>query len=243
VEHVTLVRTWPGLLPAEGFAAAHRPPDEEAHLPFARSPRFGLLASDPSRAGSGTSFRILAHLPALGLARKLAQAGAALSALGIGCLPVTRRGESPFGPRALLSEGDLFWLLSRGSLGLGAEAAYRRFIADVQPLLRWESEMQRRCLEKHRKRLEERVQGFLQPLADGKPLDEPDWDKAASQARLGAYVGILDAQIPDLLEDLRAKTGPGHLEVSSCRTLSKEEADMARANIVRLSLERHRTRA
>lgn len=243
VEHVTWVRTVPGLLPQEDFPAVHRPPTEEPGLPFARSPRLGLLASDPSRAGNGTLFRVLVHLPALGLARKLPQAAAALMALGIGCLPVTRRQDIPFGPRPPVSEGDLFWLVSRGSLGVSAEDAFRRFSSDVRPLLRWEAEAQSRCREKHGKRLEDRVQGSLQACLEAEALAEADWEKAASLARLGAYAGILDAQIPDILEDLRAKAGTGHLEVSSCRTLSKEEADRARSNVVRLSLGRYRARA
>jgi protein-arginine kinase len=184
---------------------------------------------------------MLVHLPALGLARKHPQVFAALSALGIGCLPVTRRPRDPFGPR-LPAEGDLFWLLSRGSLGISREDAYRRFLADVQPLLRWEAEAQGRCVEKHRKRLEDRVQGCLQALSAAKPLAEAEWERSASLARLGAYVGILDAQIPDILENLRAQAAPGHLEVSSCRALGKEEADRARSNVVRLSLGRYGAR-
>lgn len=243
VEHVTWVRTVPGLLTPEEFSSAHRSPPEEADSPYARSPRFGLLSSDPSRAGNGTQYRMLVHLPALGLARKLPQAAMALNALGIGCLPVTRRRDIPFGPRLLASESHLFWLTSRGSLGVTREEAYRRFLGDVQPLLGWESEAQGRCLEKHRKRLEDRVQGCLQSWSEVKPLTVVDWEKAASVVRLGAYVGILAAQIPDFLEDLRVKAASGHLEVSSGRTLGKEEEDMSRSNVVRLSLERYRAQA
>lgn len=240
VEHVTWVQGLAGWLPASDFAAAWNPPAEDPSRPWARSPELGFLASDPSRVGPGISFRILLHLPALALARRLGQAQSAMAALGIQMLPVTRMGP---GGLPQDSEPALFWLVSRGGLGRTPEEVYREFAADVEYLLEWEEQTQRRYVEKHRKRLEDRVHGSLQRLAGAVSLGLPEMRHLSSWARLGAYVGILDAQIPNLLEELRVKSQSGHLEVICGRPLVKEEEDMARANVVRLAMERFRTRA
>ena len=130
VEHVTWVQGHAGLLPAEEFAPPWRPPAGSSR-PWARSPRLGYLASDPSRVGPGISFRVLAHLPALSLARRLGQAQGAMAALGIAFLPVTRMGR-PGRPRPE-AEPARFWMVFRGGLGGTPGSAYREFAATSNP--------------------------------------------------------------------------------------------------------------
>lgn len=233
VETLTWIRIHSGFLPARAFAEAYRPPGEDAASPWARSPRYGLLASDPGRVGPGVSFQLLVHLPALALARRLDQVHSALTALGAGFLPVTRRA---------MGTASLFWISSRGGMGGSAHEAYSRFIADVGPVLVWEAEEQRSCLEKHRKSLEDRAHQSLRRLEGAAALSYPDLQLSSSWAALGGYLGILDAQIPAVLEELRTKAQSGHLEVSSGRALTKEEEDLSRANVVRLAMERYRAR-
>lgn len=246
IEHLTWIQVEPGFLPVSGFAAAFHLPGEDAANPWARSGRFGFLASDPARAGAGTSFQILVHLPALALARKLGQVHSAMAALGVAFTPVTRMAmdgsATGAGPATGGKEAALFWLTFRGGMGGSPLEAYRRFVADVQPLFIWESEAQAGCLEKHRKRLEAQVHKSLQILTQARSLPFHEFQVLSSWVRLGGYVGILDARIQPILEDLRARSQTGHLEVSCGRDLSKEEADISRVNVVRLAMDRYRAR-
>jgi protein-arginine kinase len=232
VEQLTWLQFLPGLLPGRAFEAAYLPPPAEPGHPWAESARYGFLASDPARAGSGASFHLLVHLPALALARRLGQVHGGLAALGLGFTPVTRM-AIPGG-----ADSARFWISGRGGMGRSAGEAYRRFLEDVEPLLGWEREAQRDCLERHRKRLEERVRNSLELLRQAPALGLRDFDLADSWIRLGAYLGLLDTGILAPLEGLRPRTHSGHLEVIAGATLSKVEEDMARANVVRLSLER-----
>jgi protein-arginine kinase len=232
VEQLTWSQVYPGLLPDAAFDGAYRPPPAEPRHPWAESARHGFLASDPSRAGSGASFQLLAHLPALALARRLGQVHGALAALGLGFFPVTRM-AIPGG-----HDSGRFWLTGRGGMGRSPGEAYRLFLRDLEPLWRWESDAQRECLEKHRKRLEERVGKSLDLLREAQSLGLREFDLADSWIRLGAYLGLLDSSIPIRLEALRPRTHSGHLEVIGGATLSKVEEDLARANVVRLFLER-----
>lgn len=244
VEHITFHQSVAGFLPASAFATAYRAPAEDPARPWGRSPSLGHLASDPGRIGPGVGFVVLAHLPALTLTRRIGHAHAALSALGSGMRPVTRAAAE--GQAAGTQEEPArFWITSRGGLGGTAEAAYRRFAGDVETVLRWESETQFRCLEKHRKRLEVRVQQAQEILSTSTRLGLPEFEAAASWLRFGAYLGMVEAQIPAVLEECgpkvqRGHLETGHLEVSSVRAITKEEEDMARSNVVRSAMERCR---
>lgn len=239
VEHLTWVHGQAGLLPAESLETTSPPPEEDPAHPWARSATHGLLTSHPGRIGPAMAFRLQVHLPALALSRKLGQAHASMVALGIDFLPVIRGAQ---GQATAEPEPARFWLGSNGGLGRSPGEAYASFLADVQPLLSSEREAQEKCLEKHRKRLEDRVQGSLQALAASRTLSVSALRQAASWVRLGAYVGILDAQIPSLLEGRAVQAQSGHLEVSSGRPLGKEEEDTARASVVRLTMDKFGTR-
>lgn len=231
-EHVTRLQVFPGRIAEKDFPDVYRPPGEdgESHAPWAWSPRHGYLASDPSRIGPGFSVEMVAHLPALTLGRKLPQVHNAMAAQSVGFIPVTQvaAGET---------DSALFRLVSRGELGRNPREAYEDFLAVVQPLWKWEGETQRRYLEKQPKRLEDRVLQSWRQLSDSQALAYPEMLALGSFARWGAYLGLLGPRIPGILEDLRITTRSGHLQVSAARILSKEEEDIRRANVVRLSLE------
>jgi protein arginine kinase len=234
VEHLTFAQVHPGFLPHADFAAYFRPPSEKAdHLPWAWTSRHGYLASDPARIGPGFSAEILAHLPGLALSRRLPQAHNAMTALNVGFLPVTRMET---GER----ESALFRLRSTAGLGLSPGETYRRFLGSVELLLQWEAEAQSRCCETRREKLMDAVGNAMEKLVESGSLPYPEMLARASLVRLGSYVGMINPQIPTLLEELRIAAQTGHLQVSAGRILSQEEEDTARANVVRLTLERGR---
>ncbi len=270
VEHLTFGQVFPGRLAAAEFASAYLLPPEEPsdetakersedspeakslkvlpskeilsrpvggdqRLPWSWSRTLGYLSSNPERIGPALEIEMLVHLPGLALARKLPQARNAMSALGVASSPVSalENGEA---------EAGLFLLKSRGGSGKSAHRVYTEFLGSVQPLLEWERSLQRRCLEKHHKRLEDRVQDSLRRLARAAVLSYPELLALSSYLRLGAYLALLPAQITAIAEELRVVAGSGHLGVSSGRTesgciLAKEEEDIRRANVVRLALE------
>jgi protein arginine kinase len=234
VEHLTFAQVFPGLLSEADFPSAFFPPPEDlSHLPWAWSPRHGYLASDPSRIGPGLAMELIAHLPALALTRRLGLARNAMIALGIAFLPVTRmeRGEM---------ESALFRFRCAGTLGLSPAEAYRTFSRSVQSVLRWEAETQKKLLAKHPKRLEEKVEESFHFLLSAKALPYADFLASSSWMRLGGYLGALDPQFLPLLEELCIAAQTGHLEVSGNGVSAKEEEDITRANVVRLTLERVR---
>lgn len=234
VEHLTFGQVFPGLLAAEDFEAAYIRAEEirpdEGGSSWSWSPKLGYLSSHPERIGPALGVELLVHLPGLALARKLPQARNAMSALGIAFFPARALGNGE-------PEAGLFFLKSRGGAGKSADRVYADFLGSVQPLLAWERRLQLRCLEKHHKRLEDRVQDSLRRLMQARVLSYPELLARSSYLRLGAYLAILPPQITGIAEELRVVAGSGHLGVSSGGILAKEEEDIRRANVVRLALE------
>jgi protein-arginine kinase len=239
VEHITCGRIFPGLPASAAFNALYSPPEEgPSRSPWAWIGRFGYLASDPSRIGPGLSVETVVHLPGLALSRQLPHARNYLAAAGVGFLPAASPSPHSASPGA--ADAGLFRLMSKGGLGKSPREVYESFRGAVQPVLREEYQARRRCLEKHRKRLEERVHQSLQRLTGASAaLAYAELLAACSLIRLGADLGMLNPQIPGILEELRVTAGSGHLAVTSGRDLSKEEEDFIRGNVVRLSLKDH----
>jgi protein arginine kinase len=240
VEHVTFGRLFAGSPAPEAFADAyadaegHGPFAEEAHRrPWAWSPAYGYLASDPSRIGPGLSVELVAHLPGLGITRQLPSARNYLSAAGAGFSPMETGSPARSGP----ADVGLFRMVFRGKLGKTAKEVYASVLETVEPLLRREYLARNACLEKRRKRLEDRLEHSLLLLSGSASVTYPELLAASSFVRLGACLGMVNPQFAGILEELRVRTASGHLAVSSGKDLSQEEEDFSRANVVRSYLE------
>lgn len=242
VEHMTLGRLLAGSPPA----AEANFPDPDSYTGtasgpmsgtgpadgWARSPRYGFLASDPGRIGPGVAIEQLVHLPGLALARELPAARNYCVAAGLGFAPAMPLPGSSASP----ADSGIFRISARGRLGLPPQAAYAGYLDALAPVLRREMEMRKACLARHPERLAERVRGSLERLAEAPSLSFPELLAAGSFARLGAALGLARPEIGKILESLRVTAASGHLGVSSERELTQEEEDFSRANVVRLSL-------
>ncbi len=227
VEHMMFGRMYSGCLTEKDFIEDYASPD--SHQPWAWSERLGYLTSAPDHLGPGLEMEMLVHLPGHALARQLPQARNSMVALGLGFAPVSFSEGS--------AEAGLFLVKSRGNAGESLPGIYTRFMRNVQSLLIQEKKLQDRCMEKHHKTLEVRVQDSLEGLEKAEVLSYPSLLKMGSNLRLGAYLGLLNPKLAEIAEELRVTTGSGHLGVSSNRLLSKEDEDRYRAKVVRLALE------
>ena len=254
VEHVTFGRLYPGS-PSPADLMAFADLAEDRHL-WAWSQAYGFLASDPSRIGPGLRVELVAHLPGLAITRQLPSARNYLAAAGVEFFPM-ETGSAPTGPvspkpsvpggaspsGAGVSAGvgpaevGLFRMIFRGKLGKTAREVYASVPETVEPLLRREYQARNACLEKRRKRLEERLEQSHLLLSGSASITYPQLLASSSFIRLGAGLGMVPPRFAGILEELRVKTASGHLAVSSGKDLSQEEEDFSRANVVRSYLE------
>jgi protein-arginine kinase len=235
VEHLTLGRVYAGC-PAPADAAFPDPGTDFGEsndgAGWARSPRYGFLASDPGRAGPGVAIEQVMHLPGLALARELPAARNYCAAAGLAFAPAMSLPASAVSP----ADFGMFRISSRGRLGMSPGECYAGYLEAIAPVLRRETEMRKACLARHPERLAARVRGALERLAGATSLSFPELLATSSFARLGAAIGLARPEIGKILESLRVTAASGHLGVSSERELTQEEEDFSRANVVRLSL-------
>ena len=241
VEHVTSGRLYAGS-PAPAAIKVYTDLADladlaEDHRPWAWSREYGFLASDPSRIGPGFRVELVAHLPGLAITRQLPSARNYLAAAGVEFFPM-EAGSAHTGPTTPKpSEAGLFRMVFRGKLGKTAKEVYASVPETVEPLLRREYHARNACLEKRRKRLEERLEQSHLILSGSASITYPQLLAASSFIRLGAGLGMVNPRFTGILEELRVKTASGHLAVSSGKDLSQEEEDFSRANVVRSFLE------
>lgn len=232
VEHLTLGRLFPGSPhPAE---AAFPDPGPGPEGGWAHSPRFGFLASDPSRIGPGVAIEQVLHLPGLAIARRLPFARNYLVAAGLSFAPATPLKTTIPGP----ADVGLFRVASRGAFGRSPQQAYAGHLEAVAPVLAREAEARRELLARHPKRAKARVRGALERLISSPTLSHEELLAQASWVRLGTALGLVDREIGRILESLRVTAASGHLAVSWNDDPAQEEEDFSRANVVRLSLEK-----
>lgn len=231
VEHLTLGRLHAGCPHPEAAGFPDPGPDPEG-AGWARSPRYGYLASDPGRVGPGVAIEQVVHLPGLAMARELPAARNHCVAAGLAFAPASPLPGSSPGP----ADVGLFRIASRGRLGRTPAEAYAEHLEAVAPVLRREQEMRRECLARHRERLAGRIRGALERLASAPTLSYEELISLSSFARLGAALGLARPEIGPILESLRVAAASGHLSVSCDKDLPQEEEDFSRANVVRLSL-------
>ena len=230
-EHLTFGRVLPGC--PEASAAAFPDPQESPSSPWARSPAYGFLSSDPGRLGPAVAVEQILHLPGLALARLLPAARNLLAVSGMSFAPAMPSRVSFPGP----ADAGLFRVGSRGRLGHTPEQAYADHMHALTPVLEREILSRHECLAKHPKRLEARVAQAMEVLSTSKSIPHPDFLAATSLARLGAALGLLPPEFEGTAEYLRVTVASGHLAVSSGGELSQEDEDFKRANVVRSSLE------
>lgn len=235
-EHLTFGRVLPGCPDPAAAARAFPDASESAAGPWARSPAYGFLASDPSRLGPGVAVEQILHLPGLALARQLPAARNLLAVSGLAFAPAMPSAVSFPGP----ADAGLFRVGSHGRLGRTPGEAYAAHLEAIAPVLERELSARRECLERHSQRLRAKVEHAREAMSTAKSLSHPELLAAASMARLGAALGLLPPEFEIIAEYLRVTVSSGHLAVSSGAELSQEDEDFARANVVKSSLEKLR---
>ncbi len=232
VEHWTQVKVRAGL--PQALDSVTTPELMETGGPFSHSSGHGFLTSNPAFAGAGLQLECGVHLPALTEFRRLQPVQQALNALGLELQPLMPR--IPGG-----AEAGFFRLLSRGGMKFPEDILYQGFVKRVTSLLTTEIEAQETWLNQEKNRLEDRVYRAFRLLQEARTLDSSEALRFLSFARLGVYLGFFPASLLSILEELRVRTQPFHLILSQSGP-QKPEADVFRADLVRMSLETVRPR-
>ncbi len=198
-------------------------------LDFAFSEEFGYLTTCPSNAGTGMRLSVLVHLPGLTLADQMGHLIRAMEEIGF-----TVRGLHGEGTGG---SGNMYQVSNQGTLGHTEQEIVERLDRVARRLAQYERRAGDALLDQARRQTEDRVARSYGLLKHARLLTEEEALDALSMLRMGAYLGLLDGMEPMLFNRLLISMQPAHVRMESGRSLTGEELDERRAELVRETME------
>ena len=196
-------------------------------LHFAFDEKLGYLTQCPTNLGTGMRASVMLHLPALHGSGQLSRIAGHLSKLGL-----TLRGTYGENSEAV---GALYQLSNQVSLGLSEQEAISNLKSITMQLVEQERDARKKITEDNKR--VDTIARSLGILKSARMLSSDEFMKLISNVRLGISTGILTGLSYDTVNALLMKTQPATMSLEHGGNLSPEERDVARAELVRNTLE------
>lgn len=199
----------------------------ETRLDYAVSPERGYLTSCPTNVGTGMRASVLVHLPGLMLAGEIRKVHRAVGEMGM-----VVRGWFGEGSHAL---GDFHQVSNQRKLGPTEEEIVEELGKVCRRILELETEARERLVAStsRRRRIEDRIHRSWSVLRAARLLTVEAVMSCASDVRLGKWTGLFEEVPTEKLNRLALWTQPAHLGRVEGKVLAGDEADWARARLVR----------
>lgn len=229
-DHLRLQSLQPGLALQKAWETADVLDNElEKSLSFAFSSKLGYFTSCPSNVGTGLRASVMLHLPGLCLTDEIKPVINAVSKIGLAVRGLWGEGSE--------ASGHMFQISNQITLGKPESEIIAGLEQIVLEVIEHEKNARLRLMEKQAVRVHDhvgRAYGLLAHaalLATGETLD------LLSGLRLGADLGLLPELSRREIDRLLIRIHPAHLQKEAGATLTPEERDIKRAQLVRKFLE------
>ena len=198
-------------------------------LDFAFSDEFGYLTTCPSNTGTGMRLSVLIHLPGLTLADQMDHVARAMEEIG-------------FTVRGLYGEGtgrsgNMYQVSNQWTLGHTEQEIVERLDRVARRLAHYEERACDALMGGARRQTEDRVARSYGLLKHARLLSEKEALDALSLLRMGAYLGLPNGMESTRFNRLLISIQPAHVRMNSGRSLTDEELDERRADLVRAHME------
>ena len=200
----------------------------EAVCTFSFDPQLGYLTSCPTNTGTGIRASVMLHLPMLTRYKQMGNVNQSVAKLGL-----TTRGIYGEGSEAL---GDLYQVSNQVTLGRTEEEIIEAVTAVVRQLIDMELSLRARCLKEQPMDLRDALLRSYGLLRYALRMDEKEFMLHWSHLRLGAAMGLLPVSLA-AADDLLTVAQDAHARRYAQETAPGEEADAARCDIIRKTLE------
>ena len=194
----------------------------EAVCTFSFDPQLGYLT------GTGMRASVMLHLPMLTRYKQMGNVNQSVAKLGL-----TTRGIYGEGSEAL---GDLYQVSNQVTLGRTEEEIIEAVTAVVRQLIDMELSLRARCLKEQPMDLRDALLRSYGLLRYALRMDEKEFMLHWSHLRLGAAMGLLPVSLA-AADDLLTVAQDAHARRYAQETAPGEEADAARCDIIRKTLE------
>lgn len=200
----------------------------EERIDYAYHEDYGYLTSCPTNTGTGLRASVMLHLPALSISGNISSLVAAVNKLGMAV-----RGLYGEGSEAL---GDYYQVSNQVTLGVSEQEAIQKLKDVVDQIIQREREVRTVLAEGNDIALKDKLLRAYGILKNAYVLSSGEFMKLLSNVRLGVNLGFIDNTDIKKLSPLIVQTQPANIIKQQGKSLSVQERDIIRAQIVRNSL-------
>ena len=191
---------------------------------FAFDEELGYLTSCPSNTGTGLRASVMMHLPALTLTDNISKIITSASKLGI-----TVRGLYGEGSKAY---GSLYQISNQVTLGLSENEIIEKVKNIVNQIATHEKDVRQKLRENNKDVLEDKLFRAYGTLRYARKISSQEAKSLISDVILGENMGIIQTVEQNLIE-LMILTEPAFVESIYQKTLTPDERDIKRAELIR----------
>jgi len=199
----------------------------EQALPFQFHDRLGYLTACPSNVGTGMRVSVMVHLPVLVLRKELGRVARAVESMNLTIRGLYGEGTQP--------AGDFFQISNQATLGRSEAELLAMIKQQIPHIVGYERGMRAAMMRQDKPELDDKVARAMAALRAARKITVDETMSHLSMVRLGLSMGLVrqsDITLP-VLNDLLILSQPAHLQKQAGRSLTPDERDVYRADLIR----------
>lgn len=201
----------------------------EKKLNFACSRTWGYLTACPTNTGTGLRASVMLHLPALVMSKQINKVLQAITKLNL-----TARGFYGEGTEA---SGNFFQISNQVTLGHPEEDILDNIERIIKQVIGHEQNARKALFEQDGPRIKDLIWRAFATLKNAHIITSKETIDLFSSVRLGIDLGILKGLDIQRINQIFILIQPAHLQKIEGKTLSPQERDIKRAELIRKELE------
>jgi len=230
-DHLRIQSLKAGLDLAGAWKAADKLDDMiEERVTYAFSPKLGYLTSCPSNVGTGLRASVMLHLPGLVLMNEMQPVINGISKIGLAVRGMWGEGTE--------AAGNMFQISNQSTLGRREEEIISHLEQIVLEIINHENNARARLIEQKSIKVEDHIARAYGILSHARLITSSEALNLLSSIRLGIDLGMLKDFTRKEVDALFIVTQPAHLQKLENKTLTPEERDVMRAELLRKFIKR-----
>lgn len=201
----------------------------EEKIDFAYDKTLGYLTCCPTNVGTGIRASVMLHLPALGMTGYIKSILEACGKIGIAVRGI-------YGENSEAS-GNMFQISNQVTLGQTEEEIIANVKNVASQIIEQEKMLRKELYNQNPYRFEDRIHRSLGLLSNARIMTAEESYKLLSDVRLGVDMGIIGGINIDILNEIMLAIQPAYIQRLAGKTLSPDERDIRRAELIRSSLD------
>lgn len=229
-DHIRLQSLQPGLTLQKALEGAEALDDDlEKMLAYAFSSKLGYLTACPSNVGTGMRASVMLHLPGLCLTQEIKPVINAVSKIGLAVRGMWGEGSE--------ASGHMFQVSNQITLGKTEMEVISHLNQIVSEVIEHEKNARLRLMESQPVRVHDHIGRAYGILAHAAVMNSGEALDLLSGLRLGIDLKLMPEITRRDVDQLLIQIQPAHLQRAAGATLSSEERDMKRAQLIRQFLD------